>query len=87
MPYIKEYEREYAIAKTPGELNFLIHELIAQYLNEKGLRYNTINDVVGVLSCVQAEFYRRIAAPYEDKKKAENGDIVLYHKYGEKDAV
>lgn len=33
------------------------------------------SDIVGVLSCVEQEFYRRIASPYEDLKKEENGDV------------
>jgi len=30
---------------------------------------------VGVLECAKMELYRRVAAPYEDKKKEENGDV------------
>lgn len=31
--------------------------------------------ILGVLSCVQQEFYRRVVAPYEDQKCRENGDV------------
>jgi hypothetical protein len=37
--------------------------------------YERLNRAMGVLACVQAEFYRRVAAPYEDQKIAENGDV------------
>jgi len=30
---------------------------------------------MGVLECIKQEFYRRAVAPYEDKKKEENGDV------------
>lgn len=30
---------------------------------------------VGVLGCTLLEFYRRVVAPYEDKKREENGDV------------
>jgi hypothetical protein len=40
-----------------------------------GLNYANINAVVGVLECMKLEFYRRAAAPYEDKKIQQNGDV------------
>jgi len=30
---------------------------------------------VGVLECAKLELYRRIAAPYEDEKIVETGDV------------
>jgi hypothetical protein len=39
------------------------------------LRYFHINKAVGVLECVKLEFYRRVAAPYEDEKIKESGDV------------
>jgi hypothetical protein len=35
-------------------------------------------ELKGVARCIQLEIYRRIAAPYEEKKKEENGDISFY---------
>jgi broad-specificity NMP kinase len=40
-----------------------------------GFNYTNVNSVMGVLSCVSAELYRRLAAPYEDRKIKENGDV------------
>ena len=60
---------------SPGELNYLLTKIVSQWLTEKGLSYTHINDVIGVLECVKQEFYRRITAPYEDTKAAENGDV------------
>jgi hypothetical protein len=37
--------------------------------------YQSINDVLGALEGAKLEFYRRIAAPYEDTKIQENGDV------------
>ena len=37
--------------------------------------YSLINDAIGVLGCVGLEFYRRLAAPYEDEKIKENGEV------------
>lgn len=34
-----------------------------------------VSDLLGVFECVKLEFYRRIVAPYEDAKIAENGDV------------
>lgn len=83
MPYIPEAERaplDQAFPVTAGELNYSITLLCDNYLaykcalNER-VGYREINEVVGVLECAKLEFYRRIAAPYEDKKMQENGDV------------
>ena len=39
------------------------------------LRYFYLNRAMGVLECIKQEFYRRVAAPYEDIKIVENGDV------------
>ena len=38
-------------------------------------KYADINELIGALECAKLEFYRRKAAPYEDKKAVENGDL------------
>ena len=38
-------------------------------------RFDSINKIRGALSSALTEFDRRIAAPYEDKKIEENGDV------------
>lgn len=63
--------------RDAGELNYVITEALIGYLRVKGLRYATLNEIVGVLECAKAEFQRRIVAPYEDMKIAENGDVYL----------
>jgi hypothetical protein len=42
--------------------------------------YNKIAMITGVLENIKQEFYRRIAAPYEDTKIIQNGDIKEYKK-------
>jgi hypothetical protein len=44
-------------------------------LFKKNPRYSTANNLMGVLECVKAEFYRRQVANLEDRKIIENGDI------------
>jgi hypothetical protein len=39
------------------------------------LRYFHLNKAIGVLECIKLEFYRRVAAPYEDLKIKEAGDV------------
>lgn len=84
MPYIKQDRRviindhmkrlEQHI-KTPGELNYAVSHLCAGLLHEKGTSYTKLNEIIGALECVQLELYRRVAAPYEDIKIKENGDV------------
>jgi hypothetical protein len=79
MPYIKEDRREkmdrHALPANTGELNYTITQLCLDYIQNWGLSYAAINEVVGVLTCVIQELYRRVAVPYEAKKIAENGDV------------
>lgn len=82
MPYINSTARERLDSRRlpepedAGELNYVITRLVDDYIRRKGdVRYAHLNEVVGVLECAKLELYRRIAAPYEDKKIVENKDV------------
>ena len=80
MPYIDRESRE-RLAKggepgTAGELNYAITRIVDDYLvRAGGLRYSRLNEAIGALECAKLELYRRLAAPYEDRKIAESGDV------------
>ncbi len=90
MPYIKKERREeinealeslliYIEDKAPedfvaGDMNYIFTQIVDQYLLSANLNYQNINNVVGAFEGAKLEFYRRVAAPYEDKKVVENGD-------------
>lgn len=59
----------------PGDINFAISKLIHYIYTFGGTNYASINEAIGVLECAKMELYRRVAAPYEDKKIKENGDV------------
>ncbi len=59
----------------PGELNFQISSLCADYIKHHGLRYSIINEVIGALECAKMELYARVARPYEDGKLKAEGDV------------
>ena len=79
MPYIDDKRRvelgEGEPPESSGDLNYLISNMFNRYLIREGLTYSTINELVGVLECAKLELYRRVAALYEDKKCATNGDV------------
>lgn len=80
MPYITKQQRgrlsyEGSKASDAGELNYLITRLVIDFLDRTSYSYGRINEVIGVLECAKLEFYRRIAAPYEQTKKEANGDV------------
>lgn len=58
-----------------GDLNYAFSLLCKRYLDINGVRYQYVNDIVGALEGAKLEFYRRIAAPYEDTKIESNGDV------------
>ena len=82
MPYITKQQREHGptleavggAANDAGTLNFLITSLCIGYVGDDP-RYGSVNDAIGALECAKLELYRRLAAPYEDKKIEENGDV------------
>jgi len=87
MPYIKMIDRDRLDYITDaasnvgilnaGELNYLITRLCITFMYDNGKNYQNINNVVGALEGAKMEFYRRYAAPYEDTKVKENGDVYV----------
>ena len=83
MPYIKGEDRgkykkvieSIPVIENAGELNYLITCICQMYLYQHGVKYQTHNDIIGALSNMANEWYRRKIAPYEDKKIKENGDV------------
>jgi len=87
LPYIKpenrpKYEKQLdeliaifkslPVEEVDGEMNYVITKILREVYP---VRYFHINRAVGVLECVKLEYYRRIAAPYEDRKIQESGDV------------
>ena len=88
MPYIQDYRRklfeqiliEFEGANQlfnmdVGDLNYIITKMLHIHLKKEGKNYNNINSLIGVLECAKMELYRKVAAPYENKKIKENGDV------------
>jgi len=61
--------------RTAGELQYEIALMVSSFVNNNGLKYQTLNDVMGAIAGAQQEFYRRVVAVYEDTKIEENGDV------------
>lgn len=62
--------------KVGGNLNYVISSICKGYLEKSGgTRYYKLEKLIGCLECVKLELYRRVAAEYEDKAIASNGDI------------
>ena len=84
MPYIKKEKRNeldnlidiltcHMVVK--GDYNYVITKILHNYIEDTELCYDNLNDAQGIIECVGKEFYRTVVAPYEDKKKKENGAI------------
>lgn len=62
-----------------GNLNYIFTKLLMiSYGTKDDTSYANINQAIGVVECVKQEFYRKVAAPYEDVKEDENGPISPY---------
>ena len=90
MPYIKKEDREKYDAEidsiisklseqnsdsVKGHHNYIMFTLALKLARERGIRYHTLQDIMGTFECCKEEFYRRIVAPYEDNAIMRNGDI------------
>ena len=62
-----------------GEVNYMFSRIITACMGKPS--YAKICMTTGVLENIKQEFYRRVAATYEDNKKVQNGDIIEYRKF------
>ena len=69
---VERHEDHYDVA---GDLNYVITAIIVEFFRRVKVRYSLINMFTGALECCKLELYRRLAAPYEDEKIKENGDV------------
>jgi hypothetical protein len=58
--------------EVDGELNYVVTKILKEVYP---LKYYHLNKAIGVLECIKLEFYRRVAALYEDVKIKESGDV------------
>ena len=85
MPYIKPEDRtKYEVLvnemchsdiQSAGELNYLITQLVYNFMSSRGESYQSYNDVMGALEGAKLELYRRSISAYEDEKIKTNGDV------------
>ncbi len=70
-------------AAFAGLLNYACTRLALQVVRRRGgtLRYWLIALLSGVFHNIATEFYRRLAAPYEDIQKTRHGDVDLYAQF------
>lgn len=67
-----EHLRSLPLEQQDGALNYVVTRILKELYEP---RYFNYNRAMGVLSSIQAEWYRRDVGPYEDKKIVENGDV------------
>lgn len=86
MPYIKQENREQfntsawdiaVKADCAGDLNYAITVILQAYIKKKGLKYDVLNSVHGMLDCCNKELYRTITGPYEETCITRNGDVYI----------
>jgi hypothetical protein len=58
-----------------GHHNYIMFVLALEIANKLGIRYHTLQDIIGTFECCKNEFLRRVVDPYEDKAILKNGDI------------
>ena len=90
MPYILEAKRQQLDVEIDQLVNVLKTQDVADPTNDLGgnlnytftrildalfdTKYREMARAISVLEMAKLEFYRRVAAPYEDQKAFDNGD-------------
>ncbi len=84
MPYIAQGRRSFIepmlielgkhIVKS-GELNYAFTILAREYMKKHRECYDTHNDIIGAFENAKNEWQRRQLHPFEDLKRAANGDV------------
>ena len=66
-----------------GLLNYACTRLTLQIVRGRfgPMRYWLIAMITGIFKNISDEFYRRLAAAYEDKQMAQNGDVDFFQEY------
>ncbi len=79
MPYILAKEKEALAAgvpiETPGNLTYLIQQLLKRYWKNSPQNYATIASILGSLEGAKFDFEQRIVKDYERLKLESNGDV------------
>lgn len=83
MPYITKNRRKhldcvidhFSIPQNTGELVYVLTKMCHKYVEAGLFNFVALNSVIGALECTKTEFYRKVVAPYEEKKRRENGSV------------
>lgn len=86
MPYIENDRREKKFnslveclisnMEDVGDLDYCITKMCKLFIYKSGrIKFENMAKVAGTILFVILENYRRMTAPYEDKKKEINGDV------------
>ena len=69
------YLAEMDIKELTGHINYMVFKTTKVWTEKNGKKYFVFASIVGTMICCVLEIYRRLVAPYEDKKILENGDV------------
>lgn len=58
-----------------GDVNYCFTKILVTMLKKFGTRYHTLSNIRAIPADVYDEFTKQFMRPYEDKKKAENGEV------------
>jgi len=70
---LRELESDDPENNFEGNINYVFTVILDRVYSGTG--YTGVKDAVGTTVCAILEFYRRVAAPYENQKAFENGDV------------
>ncbi|MBU1178775.1 hypothetical protein KKB69_00305 [Patescibacteria group bacterium] len=70
-----DYLTKLDIGALAGHLNYMVFKTVKVWIGKNGKKYYIFAAIIGTMMCCILEVYRRLIAPYEDKKIKENGDV------------
>jgi len=58
-----------------GHHNYIMYSLALKLAKKLGIRYATLQDIIGTFECCKLELYRKVVAEYEQYAIEKNGDV------------
>ena len=75
--YLEAFDFMHAKQASAGDMTYFITALLHRWIKSQKWGYLTMCISMGILFCTALELYRKVIAPYEAKKRIENGGVSI----------
>lgn len=70
------FKKNKTLDQIKGDVNYCFTKILITMLKKFGTRYHVLSNLRAIPQDVHDEFEEQFMRPYEDRKKAENGEVL-----------